>query len=114
MIEVKQFDQDAVRVDGSGRVTLPNRKILRKFDKIVVDNIPGTTHTIQPSKTPNNGENLSPVNQRTNPKQAKGPPTAKLQTLQPETKRQIMTVAQLHNATTTGGKGRCTMSQTLI
>ena len=52
VIEVKQFDQYAVRVDGSGRVTLRNRKILRKVDKIIVDHIPGTTHTIQPLKTP--------------------------------------------------------------
>ena len=93
VIEVKQFDQYAVKVDGSGRVTLWNRKFLRKFDKIVVD-IPGTTHTIQPLKTLNNAENLSPVNQRTNPEQAQDPPKAKPQTLQPETKRQILTDAQ--------------------
>ena len=93
MIEVKQFDQYAVRVDGSGRVTLRNRKFLRKFDKIVVD-IPGTTRTIQPLKTLNNAENLSPVNQRTNPEQAQDPPKAKPQTPQPETKRQVLTGAQ--------------------
>ena len=63
VIEVKQFDQYAVKVDGSGRVTLRNRKFLRKFDKIVVDHIPVTTRTIQPLKTFNNAENLSPVNQ---------------------------------------------------
>ena len=63
VIEVKQFDQYGVRVDGSGRVTLQNRKFLRKFDKIVVDHITDTTHTIQPLKTPNNAENSSPVNQ---------------------------------------------------
>ena len=93
-MEVKQFDQYAVRVDGSGRVTLRNRKFLRKFDKIVVDHIPGTTHTIQPLKTPNNAENLPPVNQRTNPERAKDPSTAKQQTPQPETKRQVLTGAQ--------------------
>ena len=70
VIEVKQFDLYAVRVDGSGRKTVRNRKFLRKFDKIFVDHLPGTTHTIQPLKTPNNAENLSPVNQRTNPEQA--------------------------------------------
>ena len=90
MIEVKQFDQYAVKVDGSGSVTLRNRKFLRKFDKIVVD-IPGTTRTIQPLKTLNNAENLSPVNQRTNPEQAQDPPKAKPQ---PETKRQVLTGAQ--------------------
>ena len=45
VIEVKQFDQYAVRVDGSGRVTLRNRKFLRKFDKIMVDRLPGTAPT---------------------------------------------------------------------
>ena len=93
VIEVNQFDKYAVKVDGSGRVTLRNRTILRKFDKIVVD-IPGTTHTIQPLKTLNNAENLSPVNQRTNPEQAQDPPKAKPQTPQPETKRQILAGAQ--------------------
>ena len=44
-------------------------------------------------ENPNNAENLSPVNQRTNPQQAKDPLTAKLQTRQPETKRQVLTGA---------------------
>ena len=34
------------------------------------------------------------MNQRTNPEQAKDPPTAKPQTPQPETKRQVLTGAQ--------------------
>ena len=50
--------------------------------------------TIQPLKTLNNAENLSPVNQRTNPEQAQDPPKAKPQTPQPETKRQVPTGAQ--------------------
>ena len=94
VIEVKQFDQYAVRVDGSGRVTLRNRNFLRKFDKMVVDHIPSTTHTIQSLKTHNNAEHLSPVNQRTNLGQAKDPPTAEPQTPQPETKRQVLTGAE--------------------
>ena len=94
MIELEQFDQYAVRVVGSGRVTLRNEKFLRKFDKIVVDHRPGTTHTIQFLKAPNNAENLSPVKQQTNPEQAKDPPTAKRQTPQPYTKRQVLTGAQ--------------------
>ena len=56
-----------------------------------MDHIPGTTHTIQLLKTPNNAENLSPVNQRTYPEQAKDPPTAKPQ---PDTNRQVLTGAQ--------------------
>ena len=50
VIEVKQFDHYAVKVDGSGRVTLRNRKFLRQFDKIVVD-IPGTTRGLHSTVT---------------------------------------------------------------
>ena len=75
-------------------VTLRNRKFLRNFDKFLVDHILGTTHTIQLLKTPNNAAILSPVNQRTNPEQAKDPATARPQTPQPETKRQVLTGAQ--------------------
>ena len=39
-------------------------------------------------------ENLSPVDQRTNPEQAQDPPTAKPQTPQPESKHQVLTGAQ--------------------
>lgn len=35
VIEVRQFDQYVVRVDGSGRVTLRNRKFLRKYIPVV-------------------------------------------------------------------------------
>ena len=35
IVEVRQFDQYVVRVDGSGRVTLRNRKFLRKYVPVV-------------------------------------------------------------------------------
>ena len=35
IIEIRQFDQYVIRVDGSGRVTLRNRKFLRKFIPII-------------------------------------------------------------------------------
>ena len=35
VIEVRQFDQYVVRVDGSGRVTLRNRKFLRKYTPVI-------------------------------------------------------------------------------
>ncbi|XP_057310065.1 uncharacterized protein LOC130648062 [Hydractinia symbiolongicarpus] len=38
IIEVRQFDQYAVRVDGSGRVTLRNRKFLRRFTPVMPQN----------------------------------------------------------------------------
>ena len=47
VIEVRQFDQYVVRVDGSGRVTLRNRKFLRKFLPVIsrelVTMLPGPT-----------------------------------------------------------------------
>ena len=35
IIEVRQFDQYVLRIDGSGRVTLRNRKFLRKFNPVL-------------------------------------------------------------------------------
>ena len=62
VIEVRQFDQYAIRVDGSRRITLRNRKFLRKYipalapvvdnptepvpDKLVTKNQPPNLHTI--------------------------------------------------------------------
>ena len=34
VVEVRQFDQYVVRVDGSGRITLQNRKFLRKYHPV--------------------------------------------------------------------------------
>ncbi|KAK7489609.1 hypothetical protein BaRGS_00019243 [Batillaria attramentaria] len=48
VVEVRQFDQYVVRVDGSGRVTLRNRKFLRKYTPVVPRTpllmAPGHTH----------------------------------------------------------------------
>ena len=38
VVEVRQFDQYVVRVDGSGRVTLRNRKFLRKYTPFIPRN----------------------------------------------------------------------------
>ena len=50
VVEVKQFDQYVIRIDGSGRVTLRNRKFLRKYTPVVergpMINMPGST--VQP------------------------------------------------------------------
>ena len=43
IIEVRQFDQYAVRVDGSGRITIRNRKFLRQYTPV---NIPPARYTI--------------------------------------------------------------------
>ena len=34
VVEVRQFDQYVIRVDGSGRVTLRNRRFLRKYEGV--------------------------------------------------------------------------------
>ena len=53
IIEVRQFDQYVVRVDGSGRVTLRNRKFLRKYIPVVlrapVVMLPGNTSSMNPA-----------------------------------------------------------------
>ena len=67
LIEVKQFDQHAVRMDGSNRVALRYRKILRKFHKSAIDRIPGTA---PPSSKLWTTTRTSPGNQRTHPKNA--------------------------------------------
>ena len=36
VIEVRQFDQYVIKIDGSGRVTLRNRRFLRKFTPVVL------------------------------------------------------------------------------
>ena len=55
VIEVKQFDQYVIRVDGSRRVTLRNRKFLRKFFPAIPQPtwlpIPLPTHPIQSPRT---------------------------------------------------------------
>lgn len=59
VVEVRQFDQYVIRVDGSGRVTLRNRKFLRKYVPVVprapVATLPGVVHpqpllNLQPMK----------------------------------------------------------------
>ena len=35
VVEVKQFDQYVIKIDGSGRTSLRNRKFLRKFEPVV-------------------------------------------------------------------------------
>ena len=43
VVEMRQFDQYVVRVDGSGRVTVRNRKFLRKYTPVY---LPPAKHTI--------------------------------------------------------------------
>ena len=66
IIEVRQFDQYVVRVDGSGRVTLRNRKFLRKFIPAVprepLSMLPGpltTSFQLQPKHQSNTSQQTS-------------------------------------------------------
>jgi hypothetical protein len=56
VVEVRQFDQYVVRVDGSGRVTLRNRKFLRKYTPVMprapITMLPGPTKTRLSSAEP--------------------------------------------------------------
>ena len=56
IVEVRQFDQYVVRVDGSGRVTLRNRKFLRKYTPVIsrepLAMLPGPT--VPPLQPPTN------------------------------------------------------------
>ena len=77
VVEVRQFDQYVVRVDGSGRVTLRNRKFLRKYTPViprapimmvpgpatglpVVHKVPVTPDTTPPWPSPQSGLPLPP------------------------------------------------------
>ena len=48
VVEVRQFDQYVIRVDGSGRVTLRNRKFLRQYHPVIARN----PITMLPEPTP--------------------------------------------------------------
>ena len=58
VVEVRQFDQYVVRIDGSGRVTLRNRRFLRKYIPVVqrepLINRPGPVVTSLPAPLPKN------------------------------------------------------------
>ena len=63
VVEVRQFDQYVVRVDGSGRVTLRNRKFLRKYTPAIY---PHHQFAVIPPATPlvnNSPRNKSPIRQ---------------------------------------------------
>ena len=73
VIEVRQFDQYVIRVDGSGQVTLRNRKFLRKYVPVIsrdqILDYPGTSLHIPkntglpsiPKTTPHPAPTLSPL-----------------------------------------------------
>lgn len=70
VVEVKQFDQYVVRVDGSGRVTLRNRKFIRKYIPVLprqpMINRPGPTVVPQLEPPPQAQSHPDPVQPNSN------------------------------------------------
>ena len=98
IIEVRQFNQYIIRMDGSGRVTLRNRQFLRKYIPVVergpISNRPGpvipTNPTPKPPITDLNPSNPTTKPPTTNPHQSpttstnsKSPPAATSPNSQP-------------------------------
>jgi hypothetical protein len=71
VVEVRQFDQYVVRVDGSGRVTLRNRKFLRKYLPVItrtpVLTVPGPITPYTPKNTDTVPAALPQVDQAATP-----------------------------------------------
>ena len=59
IVEIKQFHQYIVKVDGTGRVTLRNRRHLRRFTPLFEPPLKNFTHTLtyeQPQRTPHEAD----------------------------------------------------------
>ena len=78
VIEVRQFDQYVVRVDGSGRITLRNRKFLRKYEPVIARAplmmAPGAIHSPLPSTQASPNHPSVPSNS-TEPRPSKNTPS---------------------------------------
>ena len=79
IIEVRQFDQYVVRVDGSGRVTLRNRQFLRDFTPVVAREplamLPGPNIPPQVKQTPLAIPAVQPSDHTTPSVSSRVPPT---------------------------------------
>ena len=66
IIEVRQFDQYVVRVDGSGRVTLRNRRFLRHYTPVITREplamLPGPSIPPQAKQLPASSQAVQPSN----------------------------------------------------
>ena len=95
IVEVRQYDQYVVRVDGSGRVTLRNRKYLRKYIPVIsrepLSRLP--YQIIPPSKC--QAKPPSEIEEQPNTT-AQTPPLASLPTAKPitNTKNQVVPPAE--------------------
>ena len=89
VIEVRQFDQYIVRIDGSGRVTLRNRKHLRKYIPVVAK-----THLLYHPGQISSKHQITPTNYadlpRLNLQSVPTNPTTKLECDKPSNKQPII------------------------
>ena len=67
IIEVKQYNQYMVKVDGSGRATLRNRKFLRKYTPVIERKLPVFKPEAPPPPTTTNPSPSPPIPQPTVP-----------------------------------------------
>ena len=61
VVEVRQHDQYAIRVDGSGRITLRNRKFLRKFTPAMTRAAPDNREALPPLPVANELQRTRPT-----------------------------------------------------
>ena len=79
VVEVRQYHQYVIRVDGSGRVTLRNRKYLRKYIPVIqrdpLITSPGpTTHVTSTPTTPKEGQQPARQNDKQSVENNNNPP----------------------------------------
>ena len=60
VVEVKQYHQYLIRVDGSGRITMRNRTFLRKLTPVIVDQMPTSLEALKHLRSQNTTP-LSPL-----------------------------------------------------
>ena len=78
VVEVRQYDQYVIRVDGSGRVTLRNRKFLRKYIPVIprepLTMLPGPTTPVVKHQEPLISQPTAPQVQHTVPTRSRASP----------------------------------------
>ena len=106
IIEVRQFDQYVIRVDGSGRVTLRNRRFLRNFIPVITreplsmlpgPNIPPQVQPHSPSSTaPQQSDPMSPVKTFSQPSPQQRNPSTPAKTIRQASPHQTETSPPTH------------------
>ena len=105
VIEVRQYDQYIVKVDGSGRATLRNRKFLRKYTPAISPRKPTSRHINQSKPEPSTGpsqstqeENRPPPMKLANAPQPEDIPRPAEQAHVPQQEDQLPPIGPAHGA----------------